>query len=148
MARELHEHTQRLTAELATANDRLREVGAMSLFEVQERRAAVEREAAEREQKALAALAALEQQREEVMSSLESVRKTLVAMEDLALLQEAGVYEYTHPLSEAVAYEAALKKLNDEVKAMTKKARSSPSPVGRSMVPRRRGAPWCGTSRS
>jgi hypothetical protein len=37
------------------------------------------------------------------------------------LLQEVGVYHYRHPLSDAVAYQAALERLEDQIKAMVKK---------------------------
>lgn len=41
--------------------------------------------------------------------------------EEAALLQEAGVYHYTHPLSDAVAYEKKLADIESSIKAMTKK---------------------------
>ena len=121
IAKELHGQVRSLQSDIAKANDRLREIGALSLFEVQERRAAVEREIVEREWKCKTDLAAAEKQREEVEEQIKAIRKTLVATEELALLQEAGVYSYTHPLSDAVAYEEALEKLTDEIKSMTKK---------------------------
>lgn len=121
LARELHERLANLEAELATAQDRLRAVGAMTLIEVQERRAAIEREISEQQSRAKATLAALEQQRKEAEGQLVEVRKTLVETEDLALLQESGLYHYTHPLSDAVAYQAALEKLQAEIKSMNKK---------------------------
>jgi hypothetical protein len=37
------------------------------------------------------------------------------------LLQEAGVYEYRHPLTDAVANETALQEINEEIRAMTRK---------------------------
>ena len=121
LARNLHERVASLQSELTTAQDRLTAVGAMSLFEVQERRAAVERDISEQEGRAKTALAAIEQQRKEAEVQLGEVRKTLVETEDLALLQESGLYQYTHPLSDAVAYQAALDKLEAEIKAMNKK---------------------------
>lgn len=121
VARELQNRVAQLQAELTTANDRLRTVGAMSLFEVQERQAAIEREIGEQQSLQKTALAALEQQRQEAERQLDTVRRTLVETEDLALLQECGVYHYTHPLSDAVAYQAALEKLEAEVKDMNRK---------------------------
>lgn len=52
---------------------------------------------------------------------LAEARKAIVETEDLALLQEAGIYHYQHPLTDAVAYERELEKIDDEVKAMTRK---------------------------
>ena len=40
---------------------------------------------------------------------------------DEALLQEAGVYEYRHPLTDAVAYQSELKRLRDLIKTMNRK---------------------------
>ncbi|WP_307937213.1 DUF4041 domain-containing protein [Salinispora arenicola] len=41
--------------------------------------------------------------------------------EETALLQEAGAYQYRHPLSDAVAYQSQLSRLQDQIKAMTRK---------------------------
>ena len=38
-----------------------------------------------------------------------------------AVLQEVGVYEYRHPLQDAVAYQAELKRVKDAIKTMTRK---------------------------
>lgn len=43
-----------------------------------------------------------------------------MATEDLALLQEVGVYRYRHPLTDAVAYEKRLAEIENEMKAMTR----------------------------
>lgn len=51
----------------------------------------------------------------------ESLKRTLVADEDRAVLQEAGVYQYSHPLADAVAYQRELKEIQDEIKEMVKK---------------------------
>jgi hypothetical protein len=37
---------------------------------------------------------------------------------DLALLQEAGVYRYRHPLSDAVAYQKVLEEIQTQIEAM------------------------------
>jgi hypothetical protein len=54
-------------------------------------------------------------------SELLSIRKQIVETEDLALLQEAGVYHYTHPLTDAVAYEKELSRIEERVKEMNRK---------------------------
>ncbi|MEV4275129.1 hypothetical protein [Actinoplanes xinjiangensis] len=53
----------------------------------------------------------LEQHRERVRQE---------AAEEAALLQEAGVYQYRHPLSDAVAYQAAVAGVQDLIKSMAK----------------------------
>jgi hypothetical protein len=49
-----------------------------------------------------------------------SVRRQLVAVQETAILQEAGIYEYLHPLEDAVAYKARLEQIKDETKSMTR----------------------------
>jgi ribosomal protein S26/cytochrome c556 len=51
----------------------------------------------------------------------DEVRRTVVETREIALLQEAGIYEYRHPLSDVVAYEKALDRLQDAIKAAVKK---------------------------
>jgi chromosome segregation ATPase len=52
---------------------------------------------------------------------LEQLRSEVVTTEEVALLQEAGIYEYHHPLSDAVAYQERLGTLREQIKAMTRK---------------------------
>ncbi|WP_412517135.1 DUF4041 domain-containing protein [Actinomadura madurae] len=49
---------------------------------------------------------------------LARLRKEIVETQDLALLQEAGVYEYQHPLADVVAYKAELARVKDRIKSM------------------------------
>jgi Domain of unknown function (DUF4041)/Meiotically up-regulated gene 113 len=44
----------------------------------------------------------------------------VVETQEIALLQEAGVYEYRHPLSDSVAYRAELRRLRADVKSMAR----------------------------
>jgi hypothetical protein len=99
-----------LTQERDQALGSLRELGALTVLELQQRREAVERDIVE----ASAKLAATNQQ-------LGDARTQIVATEDIALLQEAGIYNYFHPLSEAVAYQARLNALQEDIKAMNRK---------------------------
>ncbi|MEU8124957.1 DUF4041 domain-containing protein [Spirillospora sp. NPDC049024] len=65
--------------------------------------------------------------RTELRAELRQIRNSIVETEDLALLQEAGVYEYQHPLADVVAYKAELAKVKDRIKAM---ARAGKAVVG------------------
>lgn len=51
---------------------------------------------------------------------LHEVEQQIVQTEETALLQEAGVYEYRHPLSDAVAYKDRLAQVKTRIKAMSK----------------------------
>ncbi|WP_436888334.1 DUF4041 domain-containing protein [Nocardiopsis dassonvillei] len=53
-----------------------------------------------------------------VRSEVHRARAQVVETEEIALLQEAGIYEYQHPLADAVAYKARLKEVKDTLKAM------------------------------
>ncbi|KOX16347.1 hypothetical protein ADL05_12470 [Nocardiopsis sp. NRRL B-16309] len=57
---------------------------------------------------------------ERVRSEAVRARAGIVETEETALLQEAGVYEYQHPLADAVAYKAQLKTLKDTLKGMVR----------------------------
>lgn len=53
-------------------------------------------------------------------AQLEEVQTRIIETGELALLQEAGVYHYRHPLSDAVAYQDALTRINERVKDFVK----------------------------
>lgn len=53
----------------------------------------------------------------EVSRELNEARALVLETREMALLQEAGIYEYRHPLEDAVAYQSALKTLKDRTKA-------------------------------
>ena len=62
----------------------------------------------------------VERELEEARQTLAGVREQVVQTEEVALLQEAGLYEYQHPLTDVIAYKAELAQLKDTVKAMTR----------------------------
>ncbi len=112
---------RRLIAELAEAHVQLERLGALTVVELEARRVELERELAEQ-------TARLERERREAAAAVEAlklqldeVQKGIVATEDAALLQEVGVYQYRHPLTDAVAYQAELARISDEIKAMNRK---------------------------
>jgi hypothetical protein len=51
---------------------------------------------------------------------LKHAEQLLVVTRDEALLQEVGVYDYTHPLEDAVAYKAQLETIKAQYKALAK----------------------------
>lgn len=135
-ARELAQEVEELRCQL----DRL---GARSVLELEHRREELRREIAEQ-------TAALEQQRTDAAAQLEreryekeerirgdlglateeverltarphEARDQVAVTEEVAILQEIGVYEYHHPLSDAVSYQAELKRLQDRIKTMARK---------------------------
>ena len=76
-------------------------------------------------------LAAMELQIEQAQQRLAGVeqrvteaKREIVETQDAALLQEVGIYEYRHPLQDAVAYKARLQEVRDSTKAMIKGGRA------------------------
>lgn len=109
----------------------LEKLGAFTVVELDRRRQELDAEIAAQTQRlhrerevALAEtsgqLAALTAEREQVRAQLDELRGLVVVTEELALLQEVGVYEYRHPLSDSVAYKAELARLRDQIKAMAR----------------------------
>lgn len=65
-------------------------------------------------------VAAARQALSQVNTQVAAVRAQLVQTQEVALLQEAGVYEYVHPLDDAVAYKGRLATLQDRIKSMAR----------------------------
>jgi len=110
-----------LQAQCDELRRQLKDLGGLTILELEQRRREIEaaieslKLQLERDQaKGVADAEALSAQ-------IQELRKTVVVTEETALLQEAGVYQYRHPLTNAVAYERELAALSDRVKQMTKK---------------------------
>lgn len=121
MARALLSEIDALQAERAQLREQLATLGALTVVELEGKKADLEREIA-------AQSARLQRERAEsaeavraASAQLQEVRRAIVETEDLALLQEAGIYKYRHPLTDAVAYRKELAKIDDLIKAMTRK---------------------------
>jgi hypothetical protein len=50
--------------------------------------------------------------------NLNAIRAQVIATDEVAALQEVGIYEYRHPLQDAVAYKSRLADIKDQMKAM------------------------------
>ncbi|GAA0646810.1 DUF4041 domain-containing protein [Kutzneria viridogrisea] len=84
--------------------------------EAESRRAA----SAQEQNEAVSLLSSVQNQINTARSELEIVRGEIVETQDIALLQEAGIYEYRHRLADAVAYKASLEELKDAIKYSAK----------------------------
>ena len=121
IAAELQDEVRLLKARLTEAQQKLDTLGVLSAVELQ----AV---SANLEQEIVAQRSVLAKEKAETASildianaHLEEIKHGIVATEDNALLQEAGVYRYRHPLTDVVAYEKQLATLNDDIKDMVRK---------------------------
>jgi hypothetical protein len=126
---QLREHMERLgvldAAELERRRSELaREIDAQTARLEQDRQehaAALERQAAEAQERLRKQTAEAEAQKADLERRLGQLKQQVVTTEDAALLQEAGIYTYRHPLSDAVAYQAELERLRDQIKTMARK---------------------------
>ncbi len=121
MARSLAAELQKVRAERDAARKELETLGALPVLELEARRVDLQREIVAQE-------ARLAQEKSEAAAALntakielQEVRKSIVATQDVALLQEAGIYQYRHPLTDAVAYEKRLAEIETEKRDMTRK---------------------------
>ena len=121
LARNLIGEIEKLRAERDSLRADLARLGVLTVLQLEARRAELDSEIT-------AQSVRLEQERQSAaialgtaQAQLEEVRKGIVQTEDVALLQEAGVYEYRHPLTDAAAYQRKLKSIQEEIKAMTRK---------------------------
>jgi hypothetical protein len=76
--------------------------------------AAAARHTAEAQQVRDAAMA----EADAAMQNLRAIRAQVIATDEVAALQEVGIYEYRHPLQDAVAYKSRLADIKDTAKAM------------------------------
>lgn len=53
-------------------------------------------------------------------ADLAAARARIVETDEIALLQEVGIYQYRHPLDDAVAYQTKLKQTKDAIKTFVK----------------------------
>jgi hypothetical protein len=121
MGRELVTEVKTLRTQREIALKQFEAIGALPHLQLEYRRRELEREIAEQ-------AARLQREKAEAAAALETARgqaqeayKSIVATDDLALLQEVGIYKYRHPLTDVVAYEGALADIEGRMKAMVKK---------------------------
>lgn len=121
MSRELVTEVKVLRAQRNVLYQKLESLGGLSIMEIEDRKRELEKQVAT-EAKHFA------QQKSDAKSVIDGLnkqivdaRRTIVATEDEALLQEVGVFKYRHPLTDAVAYERALERVSEQIKSMTRK---------------------------
>jgi len=96
-------------------------LGVLSVIELETRKKELERALDEQQAQMARRREAERTEIEGLKKQLADARKSIVETEDLALLQEAGIYHYRHPLTDAVAYEKELETIDFQIKAMTRK---------------------------
>jgi hypothetical protein len=110
MGQQLVVEVKELRVQRQTAFEQLELLGALPILELDKRRRELEQH-----------VSAQLKQLEAMKRQIDEAQKNIIATADTALLQEVGVYEYRHPLSDVVAYETALERLQNNIKTMAKK---------------------------
>lgn len=121
MARALLAEVEALRAERDQLREQLARLGALSVLQLEAKRADLEREIAEQESRLQRERADAAEALRALSATLNETRKAIVATEDLAILQEAGIYQYRHPLTDAVAYQKELASIEERIKTMVRK---------------------------
>lgn len=121
MARALLAEVEALKAERDQLKEQFAKLGVLSVLELEAKRADLAREIAEQASRLQRERADAAEALRVLSATLDESRKAIVATEDLALLQEAGIYRYRHPLTDAVAYQKELASIEERIKAMVRK---------------------------
>lgn len=121
MVRALNQSLQIIAKERDEMRQHLERLGAMSNVELEKLREKAKGELKELiSQSERTRIAALEEEQGS-KDRLAEIRRTIVATDELTLLQEAGVYRYRHPLTDAVQFESRLAFIDGQIKEMVKK---------------------------
>ncbi|MBK5233609.1 MAG: DUF4041 domain-containing protein [Thermoleophilia bacterium] len=99
-----------LAAQVARLESQIEQLGIKSAIELEEHR-----------DKLRAEIASLNSNVTAGKQELELLKQGIVTTQETEILQEVGLYEYRHPLDDSVAYQAELKALKDQMRAMTRK---------------------------
>jgi hypothetical protein len=111
---ELESMRARLEAETAALAENLERERAQAAARVEKETAAAKAHAQE-------VIDNLQAQARELEADVDRLRQEVVVTEETSLLQEVGLYEYRHPLTDAVAYQGELRRLQDMIKVMALK---------------------------
>lgn len=121
-ARELAASAEALRADNEYLRAELARTGALDAATIELERAAAQRRFEEDRAQHARALEWLAREHREARNAVDAARGEAVILEEMALLQEAGIYEYHHPLENAEAYKARLTDLRGRIKEMAKAA--------------------------
>lgn len=104
---------KRLEVENAELRGALERAGAMPAYALEEERQRLE-----------SMVTTLRGEVDQVAEELRKLRAAVVQTEEISLLQEAGIYQYSHPLDIAAGYKDLLARVRADTKAMAKDGRA------------------------
>lgn len=108
------EELDHANAEVVRLRNELDRLGALEVTELESQREALKDETQLMRDQLTKDRAALE-------AELHDLRARVVKTREAEMLQEVGLYEYRHPLSDSVAFKAELEKLKDKIKTLAKR---------------------------
>ena len=117
----ISEMGEKLVAEVKSQRAQLERLGVLSAIQLEAHRQQLEKEIVTLQNEFHRHQAAADAELADLKNKLSQARSAIVITEETALLQEAGVYKYRHPLTDVVAYENRLSVLESEIKAMNLK---------------------------
>lgn len=130
-AEQIAQETAHARTQLAELHRQIEEARARaadeSVRQQQELRQSLDEIRRQAEQDATSAIArrdAAKQAAEHAEARLHSAQTAIVRTDEVAMLQEVGIYDYRHPLADAVAYKSALSDLTDGIKATARKGQA------------------------
>ncbi len=126
----VRKYARELQTKCRLLSEKLDQLGGLSFLELEVARKKLEDDIDTLRRKYSNTQAQLSEQESIALQSLRDIQKQVVKTEELALLQESGIYEYQHPLADAVAYKERLTEIKDKIKAMVKADEAIRSPTG------------------
>lgn len=121
MVRALISQLDAVRKERDLMREHLEKLGALDVIALEQRKRQLESELKEQIERIEREQSAGEQERAKLLQRLATIRKEIVVTEELAVLQEVGVYKYRHPLADAVQYQRRLEQIEAVIKEMAKK---------------------------
>lgn len=112
-ARQTAETLDRANADIARLRAEMDRLGALDVAELERQREALKAETQAMRDNLAGERASLERE-------LADLKTRVITTQEAEILQEVGIYEYRHPLSDSVAYKAELEKIKDKFKTMAK----------------------------
>ncbi len=120
VAVELAARLQALEKEHASLRAKAEKTGALSIIELEKKKSDLQKGIVDLVAKTKQFRVAAQTEEDEFSKKLAGIRTAIVETEELSLLQEAGVYRYRHPLTDAVQYESRLAVIEVRIKDMAK----------------------------
>lgn len=108
-------------AELSEARAQIERLGLLEVSQLEEHKVALDATIAETRTYYDELVETKKRELEAATETLRKAQEQVVLTEDIAVLQEAGVYEYQHPLDNSAEYQGMLSEIKGQIKEMNRK---------------------------